>query len=248
MSEVHIQIAPEKLFDFFGIPITNTLFTGVIVVFLLILLSFIFKKKIKEIPGYLQGILEILIEKILDFLEGIFGSRQKAEKYFPFIASIFLFILLCNWFGILPGIGSIGFFEEHGDKKIFVPFFRSAASDLNFTLALAIIAILFINIAGVLAIGFFKHIEKFFSFKNPLNFFIGILEFVSEFSKIVSLAFRLFGNIFAGEVLLVIIAFLAPALIPIPFLFLEIIVGFMQALVFSMLTAVFTSMAVNYQH
>lgn len=242
----HIKIAAEQLFYFMGVPITNTVLTTFIIVILMIIIGITFKKQISLIPGRLQNVLEIIIEKLLNLMEGIFGSQKEAKKYFPFIASIFLFILFSNWLGILPGIGSIGFLEKHDDKVTFVPFFRSGASDFNFTLALAIISIIAINIFGIIAIGFFKHFQKFFTFKSPINFFVGIFEFISEISKIISLSLRLFGNVLAGEILLVIITFLIPLAIPVPFLLLEIFIGFIQALVFAMLTAVFISFAVSY--
>jgi len=117
---------------------------------------------------------------------------------------------------------------------------------LPILLALAITAVLLVNIMGVRATGFGAHMRKFFTLKSPVDFFVGILEFIAEFAKIVSFSFRLFGNVFAGEVLLAITAFLVPFFIPVPFLMLEVFVGFIQALVFSMLTMVFISLAVQH--
>lgn len=243
---IHIEIAAEKLFSLWGMPITNTLINGIIVSGMLIIGAVLFSKKISSVPSLLQNIFEIIIESLLDAMEGIFGSRARAEKYLPLIATIFIFVLLSNWFGIIPGVGSIGVREIKEDVPTFVPLFRSAASDLNFTLTLAIIAVLFVNVSGITTIGFFKHFSKFFSFKNPIAFFVGILEFISEIAKMVSFSFRLFGNVFAGEVLLITIGFLAPYIVPVPFLGLEIFVGFIQALVFSMLTMVFISIATSH--
>ena len=120
---------------------------------------------------------------------------------------------------------------------------RSGASDINTTLALAIIALFFVHVIGIGAIGFWKHVGKFFTLRSPVDFFVGILEFISEIAKMISFSFRLFGNVFAGEVLLIIMAFLAPYVVPVPFLGLELFVGFIQALVFAMLTTVFISLA-----
>lgn len=243
---INIEIAAETLLSVFGMPITNTLINGLAVSGILILIAVIVSKKISPVPAHLQNIFEIIIESLLDAMEGIFGSRTRAERYLPLIATIFIFVLLSNWFGIIPGVGSIGIMEIKEGMPTLIPLFRSAASDLNFTLALAIVAVLFINISGVTAIGFFKHLSKFFSLKNPISFFVGILEFISEIAKMVSFSFRLFGNVFAGEVLLITIGFLAPYIIPVPFLGLEIFVGFIQALVFSMLTMVFISIATSH--
>lgn len=241
----HIEIAAEKLFYFAGLPVTNTLVMSVGAAGLLISLG-IPLRKAGLIPAFFQNLIEIVAEKFLDLMQGMFGSREKAEQYFPLIATIFLFVLLSNWLGIFPGVGSLGFYEEMRGEKTFVPFFRSAASDLNFTLALGVVAVMAVNFFGITAIGLWKHIGKFFSLKSPLDFFVGILEFISEFAKMVSFSFRLFGNVFAGEVLLVITAFLAPYIVPLPFLVLEIFVGFIQALVFAMLTMVFISIAVSH--
>lgn len=240
----HIEIGAEKLFYIFGLPVTNTLLTSWIVIGLLLIVSLFTFRRLNIVPPFLQNILEFFVEGFLKTLEGVFGSRQTAEKYFPIVATIFLFVLISNWLGILPGVGSLGFYEEHDGKSVFVPFFRSSASDLNFTLALAIVAVVLVHIIGVAAIGAGKHISKFFTLKSPLDFFVGILEFISEIAKMISFSFRLFGNVFAGEVLLVITAFLVPFLIPVPFLMLEIFVGFIQALVFAMLTTVFISIAI----
>ncbi|MDP3771936.1 MAG: F0F1 ATP synthase subunit A [bacterium] len=245
----HIEIAAEKLISIFGFPITNTLVTSWVVVGILIVLATLISRRVAIIPGGVQNIFEFFTESFLDLMEGMFGSRENAERYFPIVATIFLFVIISNWLGILPGVGSIGFFEhtagEHGEAGIkFVPLFRSAASDLNVTLALGIVAVLLVNIAGAQAIGIGRHLGKYFTLKNPIDTFVGLLEFISEFAKIISFSFRLFGNVFAGEVLLVIVGLLVPYGAPIPFLLLEIFVGFIQALVFAMLTMVFISIAV----
>ena len=244
MKTPHIQIAAEKVFDIFGLPITNTLLMSWIVLLLLSVAAFFLFKKFKPVPAFLQNLWEVFVEGFLNTMEGILGSRNKAEKYLPLVATIFIFILVSNWLGIFPGVGSVGFYEEVHGERLFVPLFRSAASDLNFTLAIAVLTVVLVNIYGARAIGLGHHLSKFFTFKNPIAFGVGILEFISEFAKMVSFSFRLFGNVFAGEVLLVIAAFLAPLFAPLPFLALEIFVGFIQALVFAMLSMVFISIAV----
>ena len=244
----HIAIAAEKLFYLFSFPITNTLLASWVVVGVLVAIALVLSRGMRSVPTGLQNIFELFVEGFLNLMEGVFGSYKKAEQYFPIIATIFLFVIISNWFGILPGVGTIGFFEHHAGEQVFVPFLRSAASDLNFTLALGAIAIILVNAAGFGALGFKAHAGKFFTLKNPINTFVGLLEFISEFAKMISFSFRLFGNVFAGDVLLVIMGFLAPFGAPIPFLRLEIFVGFIQALVFSMLTMVFISIAVAEHH
>ena len=241
-----IEIAAEPIISLLGLSMTNTLLmSGVSTVFLGSLAIVVFRSP-RLIPSGVQNAFEALMDMILGMMEGVFGTRERAEKFFPLVATIFFFILTSNWLGILPGIGSVGFYETASEGEKFVPLFRSAASDINFTLALGIITVFAVNVFGVAAIGAIKHFSKFFSFRNPIDFFVGILEFISEIAKIISFSFRLFGNVFAGEVLLVIIGFLVPYLIPVPFLMLEIFVGFIQALVFAMLAMVFTSIAVSH--
>jgi F-type H+-transporting ATPase subunit a len=156
------------------------------------------------------------------------------------VATIFLFVLVSNWIGLLPGVGSILINDGHGHQ---IPLLRAAAADLNFTLALGVLAVVVVNLIAIVTLGIRSHAGKFFNFSGPINFFVGILELVSEFAKIISFSFRLFGNIFAGEVLLVIVAFLVPYVAPLPFLFLEVFVGFIQAFVFAMLALVFIAVA-----
>ena len=182
----HIEIAAEKIITILGMPITNTLLMSGVTSLVLIAVSFIFFRNPSLIPSRVQNAFEALIDLILGMMEGIFGTRERAEQFFPLIATIFFFVLFSNWLGIIPGIGSIGFYEGVGEETKFVPFFRSAASDINTTLALGIIAMFFIHISGVSAIGAWAHAKKFFSFKGPLEFFVGILEFISEIGKIIS--------------------------------------------------------------
>lgn len=240
---MNISLAAEPVFHIGSFPITNSLINVWIVFLLLIVFSLILRKRIKAVPRGLQNVVEAIFEAILGLLDSITQNRRQSAKFFPLVFTIFIFILLSNWLGIFPGIGPIGIYEELEGHTVLVPFFRSAASDLNLTIALAIISIFAVQIFGILGIGFFKYAKKFINFSNPIKFFMGILEIVSELAKIISLSFRLFGNIFAGEVLLVVVSFLIPYLAPLPFMFLELFVGFVQALIFSLLTMVFLQFA-----
>ncbi|MBI2623581.1 MAG: F0F1 ATP synthase subunit A [Candidatus Liptonbacteria bacterium] len=241
---IHISIKAEELFHIGGFPVTN----GVLLSFLILLLlgggALLLRRKLALIPGMLQNLAEWVLEGILSIMDGILGSRYQSERYLPLIATLFLIVLFSNWFGLLPGVGSIVF---HGEETS--PLFRAPSSDLNFTLALALITVITVNILGVVAIGAGSHIKKFLNFRSPLAFFTGILEFISECARIISFSFRLFGNIFAGEVLLTVVSFLLPYVVPVPFFFLEVFVGFIQAFIFAMLALVFTGMAVQeHQH
>ena len=144
----------------------------------------------------------------------------------------------------MPGVTSVGFFE--GEK--FTPLLYPAATDLNITLAFAIIAFFTIEIAGVLAIGFWKYGGKFINFSSPLNFIIGLIELISELARLISFSFRLFGNIFAGKTLLVVIMFFIPYIVPVPLIAFEVFVGFIQAFIFAILTLFFIKLAVTEPH
>lgn len=244
----HIQMAAERLFpiSFFGITfyVTNTLIASWLSMIVLIVLSLQATRDMELIPSGLQNAFEAIIEAMYNFAESVASDRT--AKFFPLVATIFLFVLVSNLLGLLPGFGSTGLKEiaEHGGEaeETFIPFFRSAATDLNVPLALALISVITTQIYGMQALGVREYLSKFFNLQG-LNSIVGILELISEFAKLISFSFRLFGNIFAGEVLLAVMASLIPYLAPVPFFGLEIFVGFMQAFVFAMLTLVFMTMA-----
>ncbi|MDO8529892.1 MAG: F0F1 ATP synthase subunit A [bacterium] len=229
-----ISIKAQELFSIAGFPVTNSLFLTFFVSVILIGFSLAMRNKAALVPGKLQGGVEMGMEWFLNLMETTLGSAKNAEKYFPLVATIFIFIMASNLLGIFPGVGSLMLHSQGHEVSLF----RSPAADLNFTLAFALISVIATNVIGAMAVGTWTHISKFLNFKDPISFFIGLLEIVSEFAKIISLSFRLFGNVFAGEVLLTIIFFLAPYIIPLPFLFLEIFVGVIQAFLFAMLTLV----------
>ena len=242
---MNISFFPEIIAHIYGWPITNTMVMAWLAIAVLAVFSFLATRRMKEVPGKLQNIAETIISGMVSFMTTVTGDKERTKKFFPLIATFFLFILISNWMGIFPGIGSIGIREVEEGHEVLVPLFRSAYSDLNMTLALGLIAVIAVQVFGVMAVGFFKHVSHFISFKSPISFFTGILELIAEIAKIISFSFRLFGNVFAGEVLIAAIFFLLPLIVPLPFLFLEIFVGFIQALVFSMLTLVFLTVATS---
>lgn len=237
----HISLRAEELFHIGGFPVTNSLLLSTIVFLLLAGIAAVLRPRLALIPGGAQNIFELFLEQVLGLMDTVLGDRRTSEKYLPLVATIFLFVLFSNWLGLLPGVGSIVLRGAHETT----PLLRAPSADLNFTLALAIITVVTVNVFGAFAIGFLSHASKFFNFKNPVQFFIGMLELASEGARMVSFSFRLFGNVFAGEVLLTIIGFLLPFVAPLPFLFLEVFVGFIQALIFSMLALVFISIAIT---
>jgi len=239
---MHISLAAEKIIEIGPVAITNTMIVSWVVILLLSTISILVFRNLKEVPGKLQNFWEFIIEAILGMIENVTADRKKAEKMLPLVATFFIFIITANWIGLIPGFETIGRWEVLEGEKVLIPYLRPPAADLNTTLALAIISVVAIQIFGFGYLGF-KYIKKFINFKGPIQFFVGILEIISEFAKIISFSFRLFGNIFAGAVLLAVISFLIPAIAALPFYGLELFVGFVQALVFAMLTTVFIYVA-----
>lgn len=246
---MEISLAPESIFNLGEFSITNSFLMTLVISTIIILAALAIKRRIGIIPGGFQNAAEFVIEALLNLGDSVTQDRKQTKIFFPLVATIFIFVILSNWIEIIPGLGTVGVNRTHHGEEILVPFIRSNSADLNVALALALISVGAAQFMGVMALGVRKYSSKFLisPFKKPyfIGTFVGILEIISEFAKIVSFSFRLFGNIFAGEVLLTVILSLIPYIAPLPFLFLEIFVGFIQALVFSMLTLVFLKMAVT---
>lgn len=240
MNELHISLAAEKVTHIGPFPITNTLIITWLVMLALFIFSLFVNRRLSRIPDKLQITVELIIGGLYSLFETVTGKHTKT--FFPLVASIFLLVLAANWTELLPGMNSIkiNIVKDHNLESI--PLLRAPSTDLNFTLALAIVAVFFTQWYGIKTLGV-SYLGKFFNFTNPVGFFVGILEIISELARVVSFAFRLFGNIFAGEVLLTVVVFLIPLIAPLPFLALELFVGLIQAVVFSMLTAVFLNVA-----
>lgn len=309
-ANLHISISAEPVFHLGQLTITNSILTSVIVSLLILGFalavnrSLTSNKPTKKI-GTLQNIAEFLVEGLYNLIQGVTNDHTKTRRFMPLIVSYFLFILCNNWFGLIPGVGTIGFKETaEGEKtaillqqditipvsqvqasetkplevtkatdgqhtevvpeltaaeakaethevaekhEVFVPYFRAGTADLNTTIALALITQIAAQFWG-LSYLHFDYLKKFINFSNPIMFFVGILELVGEFSKIMSYAFRLFGNIFAGEVLLTVIGALVPLVVPMAFYGLEVFVGAIQAFVFSLLSIIFYQVATLGHH
>ncbi len=239
---MEVALAPEIIGHIGGIKISNSIVATILVDFVLVLLVFLVNKNMKPIPGYLQSIWEQAISYFYESTEQIAGKFTKS--IFPWFASFFIFIFATNFIGLLPGFGSIGFFEHQHGKEIFLPLLRAGTSDFNTTLALACISLVATHVLAIKYNGIVGYLKKFISI-NPILLFVGLLELVSEVTKVVSLSFRLFGNIYAGEVVVHTINGLFAYVAPIPFLLLESIVAFVQAMVFAMLTMVFMTILVS---
>jgi F-type H+-transporting ATPase subunit a len=239
---LHISLAAEPIFNIGPLTITNSILATWVTGGLLALGGWLGTRRMKKVPEGWQNFVEMIVEFLENLAVSVVGEK-KGRTFFPLVASFFIFIIAANWLGLFPGVGTIGLFELHEGERTFVPLLRAATADLNTTLALALVSVIAIQYWGLKFVGFKFYLKKFINFSGPIDFFVGILETISELAKIVSFSFRLFGNIFAGEVLLVVIAFLIPIIAPVPFLALELFVGFIQALVFAMLTLVFLSIA-----
>lgn len=227
------SFAPEKIFEIGPFPVTNTILDTLLVDAIIIGGVYYISKKLALVPtNPIQNAIESIIETFYNLTESV--AKHAASKIFPYFMSFFLFILIANWTGLIPGVGTIGV-REHGEL---IPLFRGATSDLNVTLGLALISVFATHMLSIKTTGIKDYLTRFISF-NPINLFIGVLEIISEITKLVSLSFRLFGNIFAGEIVILTVSTIFAFIFPLPFLLLEVIVGVVQALVFSMLTMVF---------
>lgn len=240
--DIMASLGAEAIIHIGNIPVTNTIVATVLLDLFFVTLVIIISKNARIIPGRLQSLFEITFE----YFYGL--TEQIADKYtksiFPWFMSFFLVIFFSNLLGLLPGFGSIGFFEQIEGKTEFIPTLRAATSDFNTTLALATVSVVATHVLAIKYNGIKGYLGKFFSI-NPILLFVGFLELISEFTKLFSLSFRLFGNIYAGEVVLTTISSMFAFLAPIPFLMLEVIVALVQALVFAMLTMVFMSILVK---
>ncbi|MCC6323529.1 F0F1 ATP synthase subunit A [Candidatus Nomurabacteria bacterium] len=250
----------EPIAHFGSFTVTNALFTSWIVVLIIIVISIAIRLKIKKVPKGMQNLFEMIIDGATNLCNQVTNDERVTRKAFPIVFAVFMFVLINNWMGIVP-LGGLGLIEmtEHG--KAFIPLIRSGTADINGTLPLAILSVLGANLFGVFSIGLWKTFNKYVNLKAlggiftkirkdpmvlltaPIMVFVSALELIGEFAKIASLSFRLFGNVFAGEVLLASMAALIAYLLPTPFLLLEVMVGVIQAFIFAILTLVYYTIA-----
>jgi F-type H+-transporting ATPase subunit a len=262
-----IKIQPDEIFNIFGFPVTNTLLGTWIAIIVLVLLFYIGTRKRDLIPSGLQNAVEWIVEYLLSLTESVSG-KVKAKKFFPLVATFFIFILFCNLLDVFPGVESIGWvnltavqtahlspptsiflFGDYSNKL--VPWVRPGTSDLNLTLAMALVSVIVTQVFGFYTLGAKVHLSKYFNFKalfthgfqGPIEFFVGMIEVVTELSRVLSFSFRLFGNIFAGSAVLAVFAYILPFFADVIFIPLELFVAFVQALIFALLTLVFLEIA-----
>jgi F-type H+-transporting ATPase subunit a len=247
--------------------ITNTLIASWFTIIVLVCLFYFSTRKMKLIPGRLQSFAELIVESLLNFIKGSAGEKN-ARILFPVVATIFLYVITNAYLALLPFFGTVGFHESVHGEELFIPLFRSANTDVNVPLSIAIVAFVFIEFWGIRAIGLGHYIGGFFNFGQLrdgvsnlfkgkikpaisgivlglINIFVGVLEVFSHFIRIISFTFRLFGNMTAGEILLVVVCFLIPFVASTIFISLELLIGFIQALIFAGLTLVFGTIALT---
>lgn len=238
---MEISLAPETLFTVAGFDVTNSFFVTVIISIILLLAFGFGARKMKEVPKGLQFWLEVFVEQGYNFIEGIAGSKERADKMFPFIMTMFFVFLVANFIPFIPGLGAITY---NG-----VPIHRTATSDYSLVFSLAILSVVLMQVITIVTGGIWTYFTKFFNVSGPwsmkpINLFIGLMDIVSEIAKIISLSFRLFGNMFAGEVLAAVVIGLVPYIAPVPFALLGVLTAFIQAAVFAILVLIFMNMAV----
>lgn len=244
-SPIHVVLKAEEIANIGGFPITNSLLMTWIVMAVIIAGAAMLRAKLSLVPGKIQAGIEWVFTGILNYMTEILESEKLARRFFPLIMTIFLFVFIANEMAFLPGVGTVGLDNGHGGL---IPFLRAPSADLNMTLALAVISFLTIEITGLKMLGAGSYISKYLNFTSPVNFVVGIIEIVSNLGRLISFSFRLFGNIFAGEVMLVVVAFFVPYLLPVPLMGFEVFVGFIQAVVFAMLTLFFIKLAIMEPH
>src|SRR4030043_1006808 len=259
----HVALPSEPILHVGHFSITNTLIASWLTILVLVGFSILLTRKMKLIPGRRQGLVEVLVEGLLNFVEGIAGKKH-ARMLFPGVATIFIYVIFNAYLALLPIFGTIGIHHEHE----FVAIFRAANTDVNVPLSIALMSFFFVESWGMRAIGVSHYLGEFINVRQmvqglkeiftgkiktgPMNFifgfinlFVGVLEIFSHLTRMLSFTFRLFGNMTAGEILILVSSFLIPLVFSIPFYGLELLIGMIQALIFSGLTLVFGTIAVT---
>ena len=262
VHQPEIKLPAEEVFHLSGFAITNTMLAAGLTVFLLVGLSFAVTRRMKLVPGRLQSAFEFLLGWLYDLCRSVAGEWN-GRRFFPVVATIFLFVAFNAWLNLLPGFGSINVRTTEGEVHLL----RSANTDINMPLALALVSFCFVEFFGLRTLGI-RYLGKFFNFREfrrgmgkvfkgdlkdgllgvfagGIGIFTGLLEGLSELIRIISLTFRLFGNMTAGEILILVTVFLVPWVFAIPFYGLELLIGFIQALIFAGLTLIFATLAVT---
>jgi len=263
VPQPHPELPAGVVFHLLGFPITNSIIAAWLSIIILVGIFYAATRRVKLVPTRLQIMLESALGWLLNLCQEVAGE-ENGRRFFPVVATIFLFVITNAWLSLLPGFGSILITNAEGET---VHLLRGANTDINLPLALALISFIFVEYWGIRSLGGRRYLRKFVNvgqffrsmgqlvrgrlraglsgmFTGVIDIFVGMLEALSELVRIISFTFRLFGNMTAGEILLLIVAFLVPWVLVLPFYGLELLVGFVQALIFSGLTLVFATIAV----
>lgn len=222
----------QSVFSVAGIRVTNTLLATLVVDAAILLVVFAVRRRLEAVPGKLQSIAESVVDYLHTTTEQVAGSRT--GMIFPWVVVFFIYIAFSNLIGLLPGFGTIGFHRDTG----FMPLLQVSTSDLNLTLALAVVSVVAANALAIRSTGLGSYLKRFFAL-NPLLLFVGLLELLQEFTKFITFSFRLYGNISAGERVLGTMSSLVAFIVPVPFLAFEILVAVIQGMIFALLTLSF---------
>jgi F-type H+-transporting ATPase subunit a len=267
----NISLAPDVIFYIGPLPVTNTLLGTWISIVILLVLFYFGTRRRDLVPSGMQNFMEWAVELLMGLVEGVAG-KVNGKRFFPLVATFFVFIVVSNIIDIIPGVDTVGQintaaiqalhtssqpvlgFLLFGDiSNAIIPWIRPATTDLNLTIGMALIAVITAQVFGFYTLGAGEHLSKYFnvkallsfSFTGFIEFFVGLLDIVQELGRILSLAFRLFGNIFAGSVVLAVFAFIIPFVSDIIFIPFELFVAFVQAFVFALLTLIYLQLAVT---
>jgi len=257
---MEISLAPQILFFVWGFPITNSFLLMAALSFFILLFSLVLSSRLRIVPSRVQGLAELIFEGSWNFVLGIVGSEAKAKRIFPYVFTIFIFVLSANLLTLIPGQNAVSIRAEQGA----VPLFRAIMADYGLVFIMTITSVIMMQIVAIAAMGPLAYAIKFINVKNVgaffvslikgkpefsllaqgfLDVFLGFMDLIGEVAKVFSLSFRLFGNVFAGEVLGAVMLFLLPFFGPLPFLFLGLLSSCVQAFVFAVITLIFVNMA-----
>ncbi len=254
-----IKVPADQLFTIGGYPVFNTFIISVLSALVVVGLFYLGLRKSSIVPGFWQNVCEWIVQLLMNLCKEVAGE-ENGRRFFPWVATIFLLVLFSNWWEVIPGVETIGSLlptsAGSGDHSIgifhfltgeqsnqIVAWLRPPSTDLNFTIALAVVSFIVTQIYGFKQLGVRMQVGRYFTLRDgPMGLVVGVLELLLEPLRIVSLSFRLFGNLFAGDILLLVMSFLIPVVGAIPFYILEVFIGFIQAFVFAFLTLIFLSL------
>lgn len=262
VAKPHPELPAETVFHISGFAITNSMIATWVTILFLVGFSYAVTRRMKLVPGRLQAAFESLVGWLYDLCCSVAGGKN-GRRFFPVVTTIFLMVAFNAWLGLIPGYGSITVKTAEGA----VDLLRPANTDINTPLALALVSFIFVEITALRSIGF-SYMKKFINvsefwhsvrrvfkgkvkdglfglFTGAIGIFTGLLEGLSEFIRIISLTFRLFGNMTAGEILLLVVAFIVPWVFAVPFYGIELLIGFIQAIIFAGLTLIYVTIAVT---